>query len=125
MTGPQRPEIRFETPHGARIWSYWLGGKDNYPADREVGDAVSSAWPDIPDAAHAIIARALDAVPSGSYLALWDGTDTSERARTGAKAQAEAGPITSAASPRSSGGSTAWSWSSPASCRSPAGDRTR
>jgi len=210
VTDPQRPEIRFDVPHGARIWNYWLGGKDNYPADREVGDAVQAAWPDIadaakksrqfliravrflageagirqfldigtglptmqnthevaqsvapdarivyvdndplvlaharsllvnttadgvtryvdadyrdteriitharevldfsrpigvmfmgvlgyvpdPDEAGAIIARVLDAVPSGSYLALWDGTDTSERARAGARAQAEAG----------------------------------
>ncbi len=22
--------------HSARIWDYWLGGKDNYPVDREV-----------------------------------------------------------------------------------------
>jgi S-adenosyl methyltransferase len=210
VTDPQRPEIRFDIPHGARIWNYWLGGKDNYPADREVGDAVQAAWPDIadaaktsrqyliravrhlagdagirqfldigtglptmqnthevaqsvapdarivyvdndplvlaharsllvnttpegvtryvdadyrdsdriisqagevldfdrpigvmfmgvlgyvpdPDEAGAIVAQVLDATPSGSYLALWDGTDTSERARAGAKAQAEAG----------------------------------
>ncbi|QYN34838.1 SAM-dependent methyltransferase [Pseudonocardia sp. DSM 110487] len=210
MTDPQPPEIRFDVPHGARIWNYWLGGKDNYPADRAVGDAVQAAWPDIadaakksrqfliravrylageagirqfldigtglptmqnthevaqsvtpdarivyvdndplvltharsllvnttaegvttyvdadyrdteriirragevldferpvgvmfmgvlgyvrdPDEAGAIIARVLDSVPSGSYLALWDGTDTSERARAGARAQAEAG----------------------------------
>src|SRR6266542_771768 len=24
--------------HSSRIWSYWLGGKDNYPADRQAGD---------------------------------------------------------------------------------------
>jgi hypothetical protein len=210
VTDQPPPEIRFDVPHGARIWNYWLGGKDNYPADREVGDAVQAAWPDIadaakksrqfliravrylagdagirqfldigtglptmqnthevaqsiapearivyvdndplvlaharsllvnttpegvttyvdsdyrdsgritaqasdvldferpigvmfmgvlgyvpdPDEAHAIVTRVLDAVPSGSYLALWDGTDTSQRARAGAKAQEEAG----------------------------------
>jgi O-methyltransferase involved in polyketide biosynthesis len=26
-------------PHSARIWNYWLGGKDNYPVDREAGEA--------------------------------------------------------------------------------------
>ncbi|MGH3935628.1 MAG: SAM-dependent methyltransferase [Pseudonocardiaceae bacterium] len=31
----------------ARVWNYWLGGKDNYPADREVGDMVLSIYPDI------------------------------------------------------------------------------
>ncbi|MHA6617321.1 SAM-dependent methyltransferase [Pseudonocardia sp. DLS-67] len=210
MTDQPRPEIRFDVPHGARIWNYWLGGKDNYQADREVGDAAKAAWPDIadaakksrqfliravrflaaeagirqfldigtglptmqnthevaqsvapdarivyvdndplvlaharsllvnttaegvtryvdadyrdsdriishardvldfdrpigvmfmgvlgyvpePDEANTIITRIVDAVPPGSYLALWDGTDTSERARAGAKAQAEAG----------------------------------
>ena len=25
-------------PHSARVWNYWLGGKDNFPADRQVGD---------------------------------------------------------------------------------------
>jgi hypothetical protein len=24
-------------PHSARIWNYWLGGKDNYAVDREAG----------------------------------------------------------------------------------------
>ena len=27
-------------PHSARIWNYWLGGKDNFEVDREAGDAV-------------------------------------------------------------------------------------
>jgi hypothetical protein len=26
-------------PHSARIWNYWLGGKDNFAVDREAGDA--------------------------------------------------------------------------------------
>jgi O-methyltransferase involved in polyketide biosynthesis len=33
--------------HNARVWNYWLGGKDNYPVDREVGDQVSSMFPSI------------------------------------------------------------------------------
>jgi hypothetical protein len=207
--GP-RPDVRPDVPHGARIWNYWLGGKDNYAADREVGDAVKAAFPQMADyafksrqflnravrylageagvrqfldigtglptmqnthevaqgvasesrivyvdndplvlaharallvnttsegitkyvdadyrepdriisaareildftkpiavmfmgvfgyvetadEAKAIISRILDAVPSGSYLALWEGTDTSEAARSGAKAQADLG----------------------------------
>src|SRR5260370_648793 len=28
--------------HSARIWNYWLGGKDNYAADREAGDKVAA-----------------------------------------------------------------------------------
>jgi class 3 adenylate cyclase len=32
-------------PHTARIWNYWLGGKDNYAVDREAGDAVIAVYP--------------------------------------------------------------------------------
>jgi O-methyltransferase involved in polyketide biosynthesis len=31
------------TPNVARIYDYYLGGKDNYPADREAGDKVLAA----------------------------------------------------------------------------------
>ena len=47
------PEIDTSVPHSARIWNYWLGGKDNYEADRTAGDQFLKAFPDI-----AVIARA-------------------------------------------------------------------
>ena len=34
-------------PHSARIWNYWLGGKDNFAADRAAGDAVAQVYPEI------------------------------------------------------------------------------
>jgi hypothetical protein len=34
-------------PHSARVWNYWLGGKDNYSVDRAVGDRVKEMFPDI------------------------------------------------------------------------------
>ncbi|MCT2590717.1 SAM-dependent methyltransferase [Streptomyces sp. N2-109] len=34
-------------PHSARIWNYWLGGKDNYRVDREAGDEYAKLYPDI------------------------------------------------------------------------------
>ena len=34
-------------PHSARVWNYWLGGKDNYPIDREVGEQVRRLYPKI------------------------------------------------------------------------------
>ncbi len=40
-------------PHSARIWNYWLGGKDNYAVDREAGDAWSVAQPEITHIARA------------------------------------------------------------------------
>jgi hypothetical protein len=210
VTGDDLPDLEVDQPHGARIWNYLLGGKDNYAADRMVGDAMKAQWPDIadsalkarqflirtvrflageagirqfldvgtglptmqnthevaqslapesrtvyvdndplvlaharallvntsaegatkyidadyreperilaqarelldfeqpigvmfmgvlgyvenPDEAYSVVARVMDAVPSGSYLALWDGTNTSERARAAAKAQADMG----------------------------------
>lgn len=39
--------IRSDIPHAARMWNYWMGGKDNYPVDRSTGDAVASVYPDI------------------------------------------------------------------------------
>lgn len=37
--------------HSARIWNYWMGGKDNYPIDRAAGDAVAESFPEIVDLA--------------------------------------------------------------------------
>jgi hypothetical protein len=41
------PELDTTVPHSARVWNYWLGGEDNYPADRMVGDQVMAMFPDI------------------------------------------------------------------------------
>jgi hypothetical protein len=40
-------------PHSARIWNYWLGGKDNYEVDRLAGDQFSGIYPGIVDIARA------------------------------------------------------------------------
>jgi O-methyltransferase involved in polyketide biosynthesis len=40
-------------PHSARVWNYWLGGKDNYPVDREAGDQYREVFPGIVDVARA------------------------------------------------------------------------
>ena len=39
------------TAHTARVWNYWLGGKDNYPVDREIGDRLKELFPQIVDVA--------------------------------------------------------------------------
>jgi hypothetical protein len=41
------------TPQSARIWNYWLGGKDHYQVDRDAGDEVQARIPDIADGARA------------------------------------------------------------------------
>ena len=40
-------DIRYDIPQSARIWNYWMGGKDNFPVDREAGDAVIEVNPGI------------------------------------------------------------------------------
>ncbi|GAA2593002.1 SAM-dependent methyltransferase [Winogradskya consettensis] len=39
------PGVNPNVPHSARIYDYWLGGKDNFAADRQVGDAMLQAIP--------------------------------------------------------------------------------
>jgi S-adenosyl methyltransferase len=35
------------TPHIARVYDYWLGGKDNFAVDRETAEKVIAAFPDV------------------------------------------------------------------------------
>ena len=60
--GQQQPEFDTSIPQTARIWNYWLGGKDNFPVDRAVGDQVLEAFPAIVEnarASRAFLARAV------------------------------------------------------------------
>ena len=41
------PEIDTTVPHSARIWNYWLGGKDNYQVDQEAGEQYAGIFPGI------------------------------------------------------------------------------
>jgi hypothetical protein len=43
--GQPSAKIDSTRPHSARIWNYWLGGKDNYAIDREVGDEFVATFP--------------------------------------------------------------------------------
>jgi hypothetical protein len=47
MSAERGTEIRTDVPHSARIWNYWMGGKDNYEIDRQIGDASLEIDPDI------------------------------------------------------------------------------
>jgi hypothetical protein len=56
------PKIDTTVAHSARIWNYWLGGKDNFAADRVVGDQVFAMLPSIVEQARAdraFLARAV------------------------------------------------------------------
>jgi hypothetical protein len=39
------PEFNAGVAHPARVYDYWLGGKDHYAADRALGDALIAAVP--------------------------------------------------------------------------------
>jgi trans-aconitate methyltransferase len=42
-----KEKVDTSVPASARIWNYWLGGKDNYPVDEAAGDAYAGAYPGI------------------------------------------------------------------------------
>ncbi|MCT7354235.1 SAM-dependent methyltransferase [Streptomyces sp. 15-116A] len=45
--------IRTDQPHTARIWNYWLGGKDYYEVDRQAGEQIRALHPGIGEYARA------------------------------------------------------------------------
>ncbi|WP_106402869.1 SAM-dependent methyltransferase [Actinocorallia populi] len=49
----ETPNLNSDIPQTARIWNYWLGGKDNFAVDRQVGDDILKVIPNM-----ALFARA-------------------------------------------------------------------
>jgi hypothetical protein len=45
------PEIDTSVPQSARVWNYWLGGKDYFPVDSAVGEQFRAVYPGIADVA--------------------------------------------------------------------------
>ena len=45
----EQPKVEVDTgvAHIARVYNYWLGGKDNFAADREAAELVISSYPSI------------------------------------------------------------------------------
>jgi hypothetical protein len=61
VTGESVP-LDTSRPHMARVYDFWLGGKDNFAADRAVAEQVAAAYPDIRAAVRgqrAFLARAV------------------------------------------------------------------
>ena len=62
MSVSARPEFDPGVAHPARVYNYWLGGKDHYEADRAVGDEVARCRPHVVAGARAnraFLARAV------------------------------------------------------------------
>ena len=56
------PKIDSSVPQTARVWNYWLGGKDNYAVDRDLGDQIAQEYPiivEIARAGRAVLNRAV------------------------------------------------------------------
>ncbi len=45
--GPAAGGLDTSVPHIARVYDYWLGGKDNFAVDREAAEQVIAAYPGI------------------------------------------------------------------------------
>jgi hypothetical protein len=54
--GQERAKLDSSVPQSARVWNYWLGGKDNFAVDREIGDQIRAMNPHIVEIA--VAARA-------------------------------------------------------------------
>jgi hypothetical protein len=58
------PTVPIDTtvPHQARVWNYFIGGEDHYPADREFAEKVLEAYPgfdEVPRFARVFLGRAV------------------------------------------------------------------
>ncbi|MFW5418397.1 SAM-dependent methyltransferase [Nocardiopsis sp. CNT-189] len=71
-TGAEPPAgVDTRTAHSARIWNYWLGSKDHYPVDREVGEQIRAAFPGIAAVARAqraFLRRAVTHLAAGAGI---------------------------------------------------------
>jgi hypothetical protein len=62
------PDFDTSVPHIARVYDYWLGGKDNFAADRELGERTLAAYPNLVfsvRANRAFLARAVRFLAAG------------------------------------------------------------
>ena len=47
MSGDDLPQLGTRYAHPARVYNYWLGGRDNFAADREAAEQVIAANPQV------------------------------------------------------------------------------
>jgi hypothetical protein len=51
--GPPPAGLDVSTAHQARVWNYWLGGRDYFAADRAAGEQISEDFPHLAQTARA------------------------------------------------------------------------
>jgi hypothetical protein len=84
-SGPAPGGLDTSVPHIARVYDYWLGGKDNFAADREAAEQVMAAYPGIlrdVRAQRAFLARAVGYLAGvagiGQFLDIGTGIPTAD-----------------------------------------------
>jgi hypothetical protein len=94
-------------PVSGRIWNYWMGGKDYFPIDKEVGDQFTAIYPGIVDlakgsrnpednddyVARSIVDRLKEALPSGGYLALYEDSNIDDAHNEAMRLYNESGAV--------------------------------
>jgi hypothetical protein len=51
--GPPPPGLDVSTPHPARVWNYWLGGRDFFAADKAAAEEIGREFPHLAETARA------------------------------------------------------------------------
>src|SRR5690242_9959275 len=51
--GPPPAGLDVSLPHPARVWNYWLGGRDFFAADKAAGEEISREFPHLAETARA------------------------------------------------------------------------
>jgi SAM-dependent methyltransferase len=81
----EQPAADDPVAHSPRVWDYWLGGKDNYAVDRQVGDLLQALYPPVVDivrSSRRFLARALQHLAGeagvGQFLDVGPGLPTVE-----------------------------------------------
>jgi hypothetical protein len=79
------PSFDPAVPNPARMWNYWLGGKDNFAADRDLAQRVLEVMPSMPLIARAARLFLIDAVHQlatvcgiGQFLDIGTGLPTAD-----------------------------------------------
>src|SRR5215469_9012025 len=65
-------------PSPARMWNYWVGGKDHFAADRAAAEEVQAAMPALP-----AIARAVRAMAGSACIAGWNSSAAASSSTSG------------------------------------------
>ena len=74
-TESEPPAINTTVAHPARVYDYWLGGKGNFPADRDAAEQAAAAYPNILPGVQANRAGPADHAHRAEILGYFDGLD--------------------------------------------------